>query len=203
MGKQQFFERLRTLKDPNKDVDYEFQYLTEVLKTTTFKHFTKEEAKFASKYLRTYPTFYYNEFLRQIYGEEMYERIDNYIDEIKAVVWEYHTYFYTIFVGPFFFIDGKIKGVRMSFTQGDFNDYFINSMISHFTYFYASHLEGDYGNYPRGRVIYNNKTNEFYIYVDKSLKRNKDAINQIMKRYRLVTNNTLIKVDEHYTHDDL
>jgi hypothetical protein len=24
-----------------------------------------------------------------------------------------------------------------------------------------------------------------------------------MKRYRLVTNNTLIKVDEHYTHDDL
>ena len=203
MSKEQFFERLKSLKEPNKDPIFEYNVLNDTGINKTLKYFTKEEATFVSKYLRSYPTFYYKHFFYDIFGVDMYEKINNYTNEMKEVMWEYYTKFYTIFVGPFFYIDGKIKGLRMSFTQGSFNDEFIGSMVSHFSYFCHKHFEGDYGNYPRGRVIYNNNTNEFYIYIDKSLKNNKKVIEEIKRKYRLIDNNTVIKTDDHYTHDNL
>ena len=203
MSKEQFFERLKSLKEPNKDPNFEYEVLNDTGINKTLKHFTKEEALIASKYLRTYPTLYYKEFFKHIFGVDMYKKIKNYTLEMKEVMWEYYTRFYTMFVGPFFYIDGKIKGLRMSFTQGNFNDDFISSMISHFSYFCHKNFDGDYGNYPRGRVIYNNNTNEFYIYIDKSLKNNKTVLMEIRRKYRLIDSNSVVKVDEHYTHDDL
>ena len=62
MSKEQFFERLKNLKEPNKDPIFEYNVLNDTGINKTLKYFTKEEATFVSKYLRSYPTFYYKHF---------------------------------------------------------------------------------------------------------------------------------------------
>ena len=73
MSKEQFFERLKNLKEPNKDPNFEYEVLNDTGINKTFKYFTKEEALIASKYLRTYPTLYYKEFFIHIYTENMFK----------------------------------------------------------------------------------------------------------------------------------
>lgn len=81
--------------------------------------------------------------------------------------------------------------------------HFINSPVSHFKYFSFLGIDDDYGHYPRGRVIYNNRTNEFYLYIDKDYKKNKKVIENVMKLFNLCSYNTIVKTDEHYIHYNL
>ena len=170
--------------------------------SATFKYFNEGEARLAAKYLRDYPIFYYDHDLETMLNIDYFKKIENYTDETREVVWEYHRYFHQ-YVGPFFYINGKVHMFRTDIACGNIKDHFINSPVSHFDYFNFLGIDGDYGNYQRGRVIYNNFTNEFYIYVDKSLKKNKDVIETIMLQCNLRSSNTKIKTDEHYTHDNL
>ena len=149
-----------------------------------------------------YPHTFYNEFFRCTFGVPTFKRIDNYTKEMKEIIWEYHYYLHQ-YVGPFFYINGAIKAAKTDVIKGNINDDFINGPISHFDYFQTLGIDDDYGHYPRGRVIYNNKTNEFIIYLDKSLINKKEVIEQIMYLYRLKNQNTLVKTDEHYAHDNL
>ena len=81
---------------------------------------------------------------------------------------------------------------------------FFDSSVSHLTYFDSLGREGDYGNYPRGRVLFDNYRRRFYVYLDKSLNNEKirkriiEEFNLYNYRYR-----TYFKEDEHYCHDEL
>lgn len=203
MDKNRFFEHLKTLKMIEIDGSDEYKGLVESGMTATFKHFTEKEARFAAKYLRRWPHIYYARYLNCMFGVSTFRKIDNYTDEIKEVMWEYHRFFHHKYVGLFFYINGKILGLRTDITEGNIKNDFIDSPVSHFDYFSFLGFDDDYGHYPRGRVIYNNKTNEYYLYIDKDYENNQDIIDKVMIYFNLCAYNTLIKTDDHYTHDNL
>ena len=202
MDKEKFFNILKSLKISEPDSN-EYEQLKANGVKFAFKRLTEQESRFVSKYLVRYPHIYYNRYIKCIYGVEAFKKIRNYTDEIKETIWEYHKLFYHQYVGPFFIIDNQIKALKVDVSEGNIKDDFINNSISHFDYFKTLGIDDDYGHYPRGRVIYNNKTNEYYIYIDKSFKNNKEIIDIIMKEFNLYKLNVLIKIDEHYTHDYL
>ena len=105
------------------------------------------------------------------------------------------------YVGPFFFINGKLYSLKISVDKGEDNGLFINHPTSHFEFFKQIKPGDDYGHYSRGRVIYSKKNNQFYLYLDKSLVDNNALINETIKEYNLTNSDVLIKLDEHYTHD--
>ena len=106
------------------------------------------------------------------------------------------------FVGPFFYIGGKIVASKERASSFDLNLRFFDSNISHFDFFTTLLVDGDYGNYPRGRVIYDNLNKEFIIYMDKCLFRN-SIKEEIITTYELKNEKVMFKRDIHYTHDGL
>lgn len=201
MDKEKLFNILKSLKVGESDLS-EYEQLKASGVGYAFKYLTEEEAKEVSKYLIRYPHIYYNRYIKCIYGVEAFKKIKNYTDEIKETIWEYHRYFHHQYVGPFFYIDDEIKAFKTDVSEGNIKDDFINSPVSHFDYFKFLGIDDDYGHYPRGRVIYNNKTNEYYVYVDKTL-RNKEIIEMVMNKFNLYKVNVVVKTDSHYTHDYL
>lgn len=107
-------------------------------------------------------------------------------------------------VGPFFYINKKLRSHSVPLSDSDYDGRFYNDPISHFDFFNTLGINGDYGNYPRGRVIFDGLSNKFIVYVDKSLK-TPEIKQQIKETYKLYEN--LVKVvfrfDSHYTHDGL
>ena len=57
-------------------------------------------------------------------------------------------------VGPFFYINKKLYTHSVAVKDFKNDERFYNDPISHFDYFNSLGIPGDYGNYPRGRVIY-------------------------------------------------
>ncbi len=106
------------------------------------------------------------------------------------------------FVGPFFYIGGSLYAYKDPMWRHDPKERFHNAEISHFDYFDRLHMEGDYGNYPRGRVIYDAFRDKFLVYLDKSLM-SQGIKDLILKAYNLEKRYVLFRRDEHYTHDDL
>ncbi len=103
-------------------------------------------------------------------------------------------------VGPFFFIDGKIFSHHSFLEKFHKNLWFFDDDISHLEFFDSLNIEGDYGNYPRGRVIFDNFLKRFVIYLDKDLMK-EEIKNKIIKEYCLTSQKTIFRKDSHYTHD--
>ena len=108
----------------------------------------------------------------------------------------------TTFVGPFFYIGGKIFASKKKVSPFDQKQRFFDSEISHFDFFNTLLIDGDYGNYPRGRVIYDSLNSTYLIYMDKSLFR-KNIKEQILMEFGLQDEKVSFKNDTHYTHDYL
>ena len=107
-----------------------------------------------------------------------------------------------ISVGPFFYIDKHLYASYDHLEAFHPLVRFFDAPISHFDYFETLSIDGDYGNYPRGRVIYDNFSKKFIVYLDKSL--DNEAIKEsIMLAYNLPKERTVFKRDPHYTHDYL
>ena len=202
MDKEKFLNILKSLK-LNEIKENEYESCLDMGIKYAFNHLTEEEARFALRYIRVYPHIYYNRYVKCIYGVEAFMKIDNYTDEIRNVIWEYHSHFLHQYVGPFFIFGKEIKGLRTDLAEGNIKDDFIDSPVSHFDYLDFLGIDDDYGHYPRGRVIYNNNTNEFYLYIDKDYENNKEILDSVKKRFNLYDYNTVVKADEQYTHDDL
>lgn len=106
------------------------------------------------------------------------------------------------FVGPFFFVGGRIRAFKDQMTSFSGNLRFFDSFMSHFGFFETLGIDGDYGNYPRGRVLFDNFHKRFIVYLDKDLM-NDPAEKTIMEEYNLEKYKTIFRRDAHYTHDNL
>lgn len=106
------------------------------------------------------------------------------------------------YVGPFFYINNKIYARLESVREFEESLPFYDSSLSHIRMFDTLYMSGDYGNYPRGRVIFDNAKKKFIVYMDKSLM-NDEIKQQIKNMYELNGEKVVFKTDSHYTHDDL
>ena len=206
MNKHEFIEFLKSLelKDiPNVPKNsFAYEELIDLGIVEAFVGLTEEERNYAASVISLYPAIYYNQLARKVFNKDISKKIRSYFGTITLINWEYHKYFFHQYVGPFFYIDGKFKCLKMDVTDGEFGERFINHPTSHFDFFNSFNIDDsiDYGRYPRGRVIFNNFTNEFYIYVDKSLYDKKELMEEIKKIYNLTGYNNIVKKDSHYTH---
>ncbi len=105
-------------------------------------------------------------------------------------------------VGPFFYINEKLysHGALMKGFKGE--ERFFNDPISHFDLFNTLGINGDYGNYPRGRVIYDSLKDKFIVYLDKTIM-TENVKQLVMMTYCLEERKTVFKRDVHYKHDNL
>ena len=106
------------------------------------------------------------------------------------------------YVGPFFYIQGRIYAHREAVTAFSPLRRFFDSPISHFSYFDILGFEGDYGNYPRGRVLYDNFRRVYVVYADKDLLKN-ETKSLILKAFHLEEERVEFRRDAHYQHDGL
>ena len=105
-------------------------------------------------------------------------------------------------VGPFFCINKKLYTHSVAVKDFKNDERFCNDSISHFDYFNSLGIPGDYGNYPRGRVIYDTLRDECIVYMDKSIM-TEDIIESVMLAYCLEERKTVFRTDAHYKHDNL
>lgn len=105
-------------------------------------------------------------------------------------------------VGPFFYINNRLytHSARVKDFKND--ERFCNDPISHFDYFNSLGIPGDYGNYTRGRVIYDTLRDEYIVYMDKSIMTD-DIMESVMLAYCLEERKTVFRTDTHYKHDNL
>lgn len=106
------------------------------------------------------------------------------------------------FVGPFFYINKRLYSHKEALSCFHPFVRFFDDPISHFDYFETLNIDGDYGNYPRGRVIYDNYHRQFIVYFDKSLD-NEPIKGLIEIAYGIVKERVVYRRDSHYTHDGL
>ena len=206
MDRREFIKFLKSMElkdipdEPKGDADY--KELVDKGIVEAFKDLTNDEKHYAASVIKLYPAIYYNQLARRVYRVDISKRIENYTGGIKKINWEYHKYFFHQYVGPFFHIEGKFKYLKMDINDGKLDEQFINHPSSHFDFFNSFNLDDsiDYGFYPRGRVIFNNFTNEFYIYVDNLLFNKKELIEEIKRIYNLTGSNNIVLKDDHYIH---
>ena len=106
------------------------------------------------------------------------------------------------YVGPFFYIDNIVHGHLEHVNEFEQDLRFFDSHKSHLDYFETLLIDGDYGNYPRGRVVFDNYNKAFIVYLDKSLM-TEEIENSIKFTYCLLKERVVFKSDSHYTHDGL
>ena len=56
----------------------------------------------------------------------------------------------------------------------------------------------EYEEYPRGRVVYNRKTRQYTLYLDRCILEKKDVVRKIMSDMQLPPYDTKTATDEHY-----
>ena len=81
-------------------------------------------------------------------------------------------------------------------------EHFASDPISHFEYFFHLGIDADYGNFPRGRVLYDGFKGKFMVYLDAALWK-KSIKEQILEAYCLEEHDVIFLRDAHYRHDGL
>lgn len=81
-------------------------------------------------------------------------------------------------------------------------EHFASDPISHFEYFFHLGIDADYGNFPRGRVLYDGFKGKFMVYLDVALWK-KSIKEQILEAYCLEEHDVIFLRDAHYRHDGL
>lgn len=108
-------------------------------------------------------------------------------------------------VGIIYYIKGAllIEGTPISEAES-VGDY-VNEPLTHDKYWsilvkkvYPELRHLEYFYYPRGRVVYNKKSKEFYIYLDKLLINRVNLVKRIKEELNLVGQKVKINADPHY-----
>ena len=105
-------------------------------------------------------------------------------------------------VGPFFFINKRLFAHTAALKDFKKDERFYNDPISHLDFFDSLNIDGDYGNYPRGRVIYDSLKDKFIVYMDESIM-TENLKQSVMLAYSLDESKTVFRRDAHYAHNYL
>lgn len=107
-------------------------------------------------------------------------------------------------VGPFYYIDGVVFEDSDDLRDATLvSTGFSDSNNSHYDYWkfsqsiYPEFRSLDYDYYPRGRVVYNNTTDTYYLYTDKCLLDN-NITSDIISKFNLPKSKVIISTDDHY-----
>lgn len=111
-------------------------------------------------------------------------------------------------VGLFFAINNTIYGYGQEIKEYSDKLQVIDYDWGHFEYFdflvdvfkelKLSHYD-DYGQFPRGRIIFKRLENKFYIYCDQCILNNINLKKQIISEFNLKNQNYEFLWDDHYT----
>ena len=100
------------------------------------------------------------------------------------------------FVGLFFVVKGKLLLHECNFEEAEEYGDFLNYPLSHMEVwekFYSKIYHVDFDFYPRGRIIYNTKTQEYYLYYDRCLQGKLEEL-----QHRLEGKKVKLSRDFHY-----
>lgn len=99
-------------------------------------------------------------------------------------------------VGIFFLVNGKLLLHTCSFDEALSYGDFLNYPLSHdhvWIKHYHAQYKVDFDYWPRGRIIYNTKTEVYTVFYDKCME---DSISSIVQS--LINQKILLRQDEHY-----
>jgi hypothetical protein len=103
-------------------------------------------------------------------------------------------------IGPFFRVRGKLKAQTISLTEAeDYGDYLTTS-VSHdevWRKIFGRGAAVDFDYFPRGRVVYNKRTERYTVYIDKCLD-TPELIEEIAAAFGLQDSVYNVEFDEHY-----
>ena len=80
---------------------------------------------------------------------------------------------------------------------------FRDSEFNHYSMWSKLRLRGDYTSKPRGRVIYNDNKEKFFVYLPSTLIKDRSVINKVLKTFNVPTSKALLKTDDHYEMDEI
>ena len=78
---------------------------------------------------------------------------------------------------------------------------FKDSDYNHYESWPKLRMKGDYTSIPRGRVLYNQIQDKYFVYVPTSLSKDRAVLVKIFREFSLPTSKILVKTDEHYDDD--
>ena len=107
-------------------------------------------------------------------------------------------------VGIWWLYKGALIRSSVPITKGEEYGDFLNGHTDHYNFWdqvlrtNPDLLGYDYVDIPRGRVVYNKKTNTFIIYTSAMLVKNRNLRSLVLKNFNLDSNNTKFKQEDHY-----
>ncbi len=145
--------------------------------------------------------FYFKDFYQAKIKDHLLVNINDDEDEKNRMSIDIKNYHFDIvdrYIGIFFVIDGKLLTYKEKLEYVDEN--FIDVKMSHYAFFntLSVSFDNEYSMFPRGRILYNNKEQCFYLYADKNILKNKGILKNIKKEFNLPNFNIKYKSDEHY-----
>jgi len=156
-----------------------------------------------SYYFKKYPEESYRYYFKHFYNSNIrnhllipYNEITK--EKIKEHLKNYHFDIVDRYIGIFFVINNKLVKLKELLTYQD-SDY-IDIDAGHYAFFLTlpESLDYEYSMFPRGRVLYNNIEQCFYVYADKAILKDKIMMECIKKEFNLPNINVKFKADEHY-----
>lgn len=99
-------------------------------------------------------------------------------------------------IGPFFYINGVFLTAKIPASQGEKRGGKVDNPCSHEKLYDDNYSDGDYINFPRGRVVWDIEKDRAIVYVDACIERINDAIAKIADLFSL--NSYVVEHDEHY-----
>lgn len=154
-------------------------------------------------YFTKYPEESYTLYFKRFYNAEIKKNIlvpinDYEGSRMSPQIKNYHFDIADRFIGIFFVIEGKLVSYKekLKFSNSDF----IDVEMSHYSFFnkLSASFENEYSMFPRGRILYNNNKQCFYVYADRSILKDKMMLENIKKEFNLPNYNVEYKSDEHY-----
>ena len=98
-------------------------------------------------------------------------------------------------IGPFFFIDNKLYANKCSLDKADSQADKLDNPYGHDRLYDDCFSDGDYIDYPRGRVVWDCSNNRGIIYIDPCINK-PEIIELLIKEYELI--DYTVEGDIHY-----
>ncbi len=99
-------------------------------------------------------------------------------------------------IGPFFYVRGKLIFSAVPLSEGRRQADKIDNSYSHVELWRSAKKEGDYINFPRGRVVWDTTNDRAIIYIDRCI--NKPAVLEKISEAFGLGDNYVVESDSHY-----